>query len=189
MEEVWKDIPNYEGLYQISSQGRVKSLARTVTFNKFGSSRRLPLRILCHTINRHGYPYCTLCKNGRTRHFLVHRLIMILFGPPQPEGKMLTNHKNGIKTDFRLCNLEWCNGSENVQHAYDTGLAKACNGQRQGLSKLLDTDVIEILKILESPYGVVVGTIYHIIYGNSWGHLKLAFKNSHNASSRENSNQ
>lgn len=115
MEEIWKDIPNYEGIYQISNVGRVKRLERksrnghcNVTYKEL---------IFKNQLNKDGYVELSFRKNLLQKHVLVHRLVAISF-IPNPENKKTVNHKNGIKTDNRVENLEWATQKENTQHAY-----------------------------------------------------------------------
>ena len=93
--EIWKDIPGYEGLYQVSNLGRVKSLK----YNKE--------RILKCGINTHGYNIVVLCDNGKPKTKNVHQLVAMSFLNHNPCGfKLVIDHKNDIKTDNRLENLQ-----------------------------------------------------------------------------------
>lgn len=101
--EMWKDIEGYEGLYQISDNGSVKSL-------KFGKEKILKPNLVV------GYNHATLF-NKTKKHHLVHRIVAIAF-IPNPENKRTVNHKNGIRSDNRIQNLEWATYSENHKHSY-----------------------------------------------------------------------
>jgi hypothetical protein len=112
MELRVKEIPGYEGRYSIDESGVVKVLTG---FHKG--------RVLSQRENANGYLRVELSKNGEKKFHAVHRILAKLFIlNPNPEKYDQINHKNGIKTDNRLENLEWCNNSENQLHAYRTGL-------------------------------------------------------------------
>lgn len=119
LQEIWKDIPGYEGLYQVSNLGRVKSLDR---FVKTGMGTRHQEEIIVKptTLNG-GYLKIRLYKDGTTSGRLVHRLVAEMF-KPNIENKTDVNHKNGDKTDNRVDNLEWVSHKENMQHAFAMGL-------------------------------------------------------------------
>lgn len=122
MKEIWRDIAGYEGLYQISNLGNIKSLKRIVISakrNDFYYTKND--RVLIKEINKHGYAFQSLYKiiNGQRvrKAFTIHRLVAKAF-ILNPDNKPCVNHKNGIKTDNRVENLEWCTRSENEQHKY-----------------------------------------------------------------------
>ena len=106
MNEIWKDVDGYEGLYQVSDLGRVKG-------------KDIKAKNLCQ-----GYHHVGLWKNNEVKSMKVHRLVALAF-IPNPENKPCINHKDGNKLNNHVNNLEWCTYSENLKHAYDTGLMKA----------------------------------------------------------------
>ena len=107
MKEIWKDIYGYEGKYQVSNKGRVKSLKRR------GNCESLILK----EINLgDGYLYVWLWKNGTKERVLLHRLVLSTFFPVINMNELEVNHINEIKSDNRLDNLEWCDRSYNVNY-------------------------------------------------------------------------
>ena len=113
MSEEWRDVVGYEGLYQVSSEGRVKSLERKLPHWR-GGERIQQERILKPRIDRHGYLMINLCADNK-KWVLVHRLVCEAFHE-NPEGKPQVNHINEDKGDNRAVNLEWCTVKENNNH-------------------------------------------------------------------------
>ena len=126
--EIWKDIPGYEGLYQVSSGGSVRSVDRVIPHKRHGvcncKGKELSL-----VVSRKGYRTVNLMVNGTHYLEFVHRLVATAF-IPNPENKSQVNHIDGDKGNNNVNNLEWCSGSENSQHAWDTGLQKATDERR-----------------------------------------------------------
>lgn len=114
--EIWKSIPNYEGLYEVSNYGNVRSLDREV-IDKNGKILFKKGKILKKLLNDYGYFHVILSKQNKLKTHTVHRLVGIAF-IDNPYNKIEINHINGIKTDNRVDNLEWCTRSENELHSY-----------------------------------------------------------------------
>lgn len=114
--EIWKDINGYEGLYQVSSLGRVRSLDR---LDRAGVFRKGKI-IKSFTIPS-GYNYVSLHKDGKKKNKSIHRLVALAF-LERTSDNLDVNHKNGDKDDNRASNLEWCTHSDNMKHAVCTGL-------------------------------------------------------------------
>ena len=125
IKEIWKPIKGYEGLYEISSLGRVKSLERYVANN--GGKYLIKERILKPTKNQYGYLYVVISKNNINKHKLIHRLVAETF-ISNKHSKRTINHINGIKTDNTLENLEWCTHKHNNREARRLGLNKGYKG-------------------------------------------------------------
>jgi len=165
MKEEWKDINGYKGVYKISNLGRLKSL-------HFGKERiRIPSPCKC------GY-FCILLQyKGNIKSYRIHRLVAEYFLP----NKLQTvNHKNGIKTDNRAINLEWCTQSENCKHAYRTGLKSRPIGESHPNAKITEEQASEIkimgvrfnAREISKKFNLSLSHISHIISGKRWGHLK-----------------
>ena len=120
--EVWRPISGYEGLYEVSNLGRVKSLPRMRKGRGVGLHRTGGRILSCNGLAGEGYPIVQL-SNVSLRQFFVHRLVADTF-IPKIHGKEYINHKDGDKTNNRVDNLEWCTFSENMNHAWKTGLRK-----------------------------------------------------------------
>ena len=117
--EVWKDIPNYEGIYQASSLGRVKSLSREIWRTRNNGYSVLKERILKNSINDMGYMMVGLSKDNKSKTRKTHQLVAEAFLNHKPCGyKLVINHKNFIKTDNRVENLEIVTARENCNHKH-----------------------------------------------------------------------
>jgi len=124
MEEIWRSVVGYEGLYEVSNCGRVKGVDRIVIMinNKVKINRRVKGSFLTPKKTRHGYLGVNLYGPDRRVSFCVHRLVAMAF-VPNPEKKSQVNHIDGDKTNNNEWNLEWNTPSENRKHAYAIGLS------------------------------------------------------------------
>lgn len=127
--EIWKDIEDYEGIYQVSNLGRVKSLARTVYMTD-AKIRKTRDTLLSQHVNEKGYLHVSLTKNGKTRTKRTHRLVAQAF-LKNPENLKEVNHRDGNKENNEASNLEWVTRKENVEHAITSGLF---NPKRNGIA-------------------------------------------------------
>lgn len=116
--EIWKDIPNYEGLYQASNLGNIKSLM----FQSNIYNKKIPReKILKPKKDKSGCLRVELWKDGKHKTYLTYRLVALTF-LGKPEGEMTVNHKDGNRLNNNIDNLEWCTRKENIQHGFRTGL-------------------------------------------------------------------
>ena len=176
--EIWKDIEGYQGQYQVSNYGRVKSLARVLVYKdgRILNKKEIILKLI---IQNTGYLKITLYGKIKPYQEYIHRLVALAF-IPNPENKPQVNHDNGIKTDNHVSNLEWSTKSENCQHAVDSGLCSGV-GETHYDSKLSKIQVLEIREKyvprkystykLAKEYDVHQSTIHRIINDKIWKHI------------------
>src|SRR5699024_5648926 len=122
MSEVWKDIPDFKGSYQVSNMGRVRSVDRVVTY-KDGRVRKYKGKVRKPHVNKtRGYEQVILNNDNEVTTKRVHRLVLETFKPHANMNDLDVNHIDGDKLNNHLTNLEWLTRHDNVLHAYDTGL-------------------------------------------------------------------
>jgi hypothetical protein len=174
--EMWKPIKGYIGLYEVSNLGRVKSLSREYTNSK--GERRKVKESIRTLVLMNGYLKITIYKGIKPKDFRVHRLVAEAF-KRNLKNKPYVNHKNGIKTDNRAINLEWCTAKENSAHAHKYGLAKNV-GENHNKALLTISQVIEICELLDgevpvskiaSKFKVNNYVIHGVRLGKTWNHL------------------
>lgn len=169
--QIWKDIPGYEGYYKISSDGLVKRI-KPSNRNRGG--------ILTATFDSKRYLQIKLTVNGNSKTFKVHKLVMIAFAGDRPAGFQI-NHKNGIKTDNRIENLEYVSPRQNMYHSYGVLSRQAVIGEASVNAKLTDENVRDIRRAfadggitytqLARLYNVSRYTISSVIKRLAWKHV------------------
>jgi hypothetical protein len=187
--EVWNAIPGYEGSYEASTAGRIRSLdgfrpGRNGSMNPFYG------KILKPTPNDRGYLTVHLSGGKHSRTKYVHRLVLLTFVGEPPPGQEAC-HENGDHTDNRLCNLRWdtksANGFDQVRHGTCSVSKYTMRGRVTNTSKLSVAQVLEIMSLkgmvsqaeLAKRYGVAQPTISSIHRGAAWGHITSALGSRH----------
>lgn len=128
MKEIWKPIKGYEGYYEISNFGVVKSLSRIV--KRANHVITIPECIKSIYISKKGYPVVTLCKNKKSIGKYLHVLLAEAF-IPNPENKPYVDHINTNKLDYRLCNLRWVTAKENTNNPLTFSRIKTANSSKE----------------------------------------------------------
>lgn len=182
--EEWKAIPGWEGAYEASSDGRIRSLPRVV-LRKDGKPLKVKGCILTAGVNDRGYQRVSLPSGGKAKRFGVHQLVAMAFLTPpcgkigSRKGEFTVNHIDGNKLNNSASNLEYVTCSENVHHARRTGLLDV-KGTANNKSVLADADVVEIREKyrlgarqvdLALEYGVCQTTISRVVLRKGWKHI------------------
>lgn len=163
--ETWKSVPGWEDYYIVSDKGNIRRCSR-----------------IKPRITNGGYEtFSPTAPDKKQSYKFIHRAVAEAFIGPPPTPNHVVNHKNGIKTDNRLENLEWVTHSENIKHAYRTGLKSGSKGSANKASKITEDDVREILRLIANRvnqteiaqmYGVSRRIISHISTGSRWSHVE-----------------
>ena len=143
----WKDIVGYENEYQINQFGEIRTLKDSPKLKKYD--------VLKPQISkRNGYVYQMLYKNGKEKLLRVHRLVAMAF-LPNPNNLPQVNHKDGNKQNNSVDNLEWCEQSDNMKHAYKNGLQIPSENQRRAI---INTNKLKQKKVCQIKDGEVINT-------------------------------
>ena len=126
MPERWRPVPGYEGEYEVSDAGRVRSVDRVVRAT--GGLRRYRGRMLHPHLTTAGYPEIRLCRAGAYKQIRVHQVVAAAFLGERPDG-LVVNHRDGVKTNNTPANLEYVTREYNSLHAWRTGLCDSLRGE------------------------------------------------------------
>jgi len=161
--EIWKDIKDYENKYQISNLGKVRNIKTK--------------KLYITSIDSRGYYRINLYDNlGKYKTFRVHRLLGVAF-IPNTNNYPCINHIDGNKANNELSNLEWCTYQQNTIHAFETGLKFGYKGEKHGMCKLTNDQVLAIRadnrlhRIIAKEYNVDRSTIGYIKSKKLWNHI------------------
>lgn len=179
--EIWKDIKGYEGHYQVSNHGNVRSCYREGIATN-GRLFVVPSILIKKHISNAGYQRITVSKNRKTKHLTIHRLVAESF-LDKKEDKNIVDHIDRNKENNHVDNLRWCNQKENIKFFFDTFARK---GETAANAKLTDKDVSHIKREMDrlmdidkkyvekiaKGYGVSRDAIYKIKVKKYWSHIK-----------------
>lgn len=173
MDEAWKDIDGYDGIFQISSLGRVARNTPTTT----GKISTIP-HIMSQWINWNRYHLITLCYKNKKKHFTVHSLVLKAFVGPRPDG-MEAAHLDNNRSNNRSDNLIWCTRKENHSHKKIHGTQQ--HGAANGHARFTNEQVLKMRSLYEQSgwtqseiarkYDARQGTIHQILKRKTWKHI------------------
>lgn len=179
--EIWKDVPDYESLYQVSNLGNVKRLANKVWVEKYeGYYRSYPEEILKPILSPSGYYHVNLYKDKKLKTFRINRLVLMAFDRLSEKGEV-SMHLDNDKLNNKLENLKWGTCKDNVQQMHKEGRNNCINGSRNPMAKSSEEEVAKI-KILHKYNNLSVSEIakmcnknYHFVYeivkNLKWNHV------------------
>jgi len=178
MFERFVPITRYEGMYDISNFGRVRSLDRFCR-NRWGTQRPVKSRIMVIGQTKYGYKQILLAKEGKSVKFFIHRLVAIAFIENASDYPQV-NHLDGDKSNNCATNLEWVTSQQNCHHALENKLYEVARGEATGHAKLTENAVRNIRtqvangiyhKVLATQYGVGRKAITKIVNRQRWKHV------------------
>lgn len=178
MAEIWKEIPGFEGRYEVSDLGRIRSMDRVANYGRWGAgeTRRLKSKVRVLTPTTGGYLGTGVKVNGKLVWIKAHIAVLTAFRGPRPPG-MEACHGDGDVTNNYLSNLRWDTKSGNNRDKEKHGTAQ--KGSKNGASKLDEVKVsdikrrlsVETMSSLAREYGVSVTAIWQIKTGLKWQHV------------------
>jgi hypothetical protein len=173
MDEVWKSVVGWDGLYEVSNMGRVRSLPRVVDGGGFLYQRSG--RILRERVDLSGRPRVSLCRDAKAKDFFIHALVSSAFSGPRPEPAFDACHSDGDPRNNRLDNLRWDTKKANQNDRFRHGTMHV--GEKCHFAKLTSAQALQILadgrkqKDIAFEYGVTQQHISRIKRSASWGHI------------------
>lgn len=183
--EIWRDIPDYVGLYQASNLGRLKGLDRILRFDKTRTKNWKGKILKGNVCKKKGYIKCCLLKEGVHHHSLVH-IIVAKTWIPNPLNLPQVNHtglysdgKEGNKLDNRVVSLKWGNASTNGKDSFANGYSTPRTGKDSNFTKITEKEVLEIRAIGKTKpysdtakfYNISIPNVCLIVNYKSWKHL------------------
>ena len=177
MKEEWREIKGYEGYYEVSNIGNIRSIERYV--NSKNKSIAFKKAKSIKSSKRGDYISVKLSRENEEKTFSVHRLVALMF-IPNPENKLEVNHIDGNKLNNFFSNLEWCTRSENEIHSYKNGLQSGRKGSKHHFTNLKEDDIIQMFldlnkgltrKEISIKYGLSYSNTCKILKGRTWGHI------------------
>lgn len=178
MTEEWRDIAGYEGFYQVSNLGRVRSADRLIN-TVYGAKRRMYGRVLKPKLNKSRGDYCVvfLSVDGVAKNRYVHQLVLEAFIGPRPGPNYQCCHADRNPQNNRLDNLRWDTPANNTADKLLHGTTG--KGERSGTAKLTDKDILvireraktEIHRVIAADYGVKRQAIDRIVNKTRWSHI------------------
>ncbi len=180
MEETWAQIKGFEGIYEVSTLGQIRSLDRPQRVRGNGISLQKGQTL--KQWKQGSYMYCDLRKPGIKQKARVHVVVLETFVCPRPNG-MIACHNNGDPTDNRLCNLRWGTHDDNAKDKILHGTHQY--GESCPKSKLTEAQAIAILESTKTnretakDFGICSATVSHIKTGRNWPHLQARLAKRH----------
>lgn len=175
-EEVFKPVPGYEGLYEVSTHGRVISVGRQITRQGKGDYWQGP-KLLTPASDRNGYKMVSLCKQG-CRKFMVNRLVALAHIGPPPSDKHQSHHLDNDNANNHVSNLVWVSPLENSHAKWQHGTM--VRGEQINTAKLTESSIPEIYRDLNAgmtvravaeKYSISRRSLYFILQGVTWKHV------------------
>jgi NUMOD4 motif-containing protein len=180
IKEVFVPILGYEGFYEISNLGRIKSFARVVPNPHGGTMIRKEKFLKTNTYHPSGYRFVTLIIHKKRKNHSVHRLVATAFIKNHTNLPQI-NHIDTVKNNNIASNLEWCTNSENQAHANRHGLINHPNGERHGMSKVTEEVVLKIRALhnmnkysqreIGNMFGITKNHVGFIVRRVTWRHI------------------